>query len=372
MDSETITETQSRISDEAVNSNSIKISPVGSLLYSFKLSVGKVAFAGVDLYTNEAIASFHPSPKTDLRFFYYALPDYLWRYSEENIYGAKLLNQERIKNARLAMPPPAEQRRIAGYLDEATGQVDRLVALRRRQMELLRERRAALIQKAVTRGLNANASFKDSGLPWLGQIPKHWEVKRLKHIARFVQTGGTPPSANLDYYDDNGMDWYGPGDFAGALQLGASTRRISEAAIRDGYADAYEPPVILIVGIGASVGKTGLSLQRCFTNQQVNAIGLRAENSAVFFANFLAAYSNIIAANANHSTLPIFNQTQTRSFPVAVPPSPEQVKIVEFIQQEETRVDRLLSAYTRQLELLTEYRAALIHEYVTGQRAVPN
>jgi restriction endonuclease S subunit len=100
----------------------------------------------------------------------------------------------------------------------------------------------------------------------------------------------------------------------------------------------------------------------------VNTVGLRAEHSAFFFANFLAAYSNIIAANANHATLPIFNQTQTRNFLVAVPPSAEQVEIVEFIRREETRFDRLLSAYARQLELLREYRAALIHECVTGQR----
>ena len=71
-----------------------------------------------------------------------------------------------------AASDPAEQRQIAEYLDEATGKVDRLVALRRRQMELLREQRAALIQQAVTRGLNPNAPLKDSGLPWLGQIPK--------------------------------------------------------------------------------------------------------------------------------------------------------------------------------------------------------
>jgi type I restriction enzyme S subunit len=276
-----------------------------------------------------------------------------------------------IKGINIPLPPLPVQQVILDFVDEATRKLDRLMALRQGQMDLLREQRAAIIQWAVTRGLNGRAPLKDSGLEWLGQIPKHWEMKPLKYIARFVQTGGTPPSANLDYYDEKGMDWYGPGDFtSGALYLGASARRISESAIRDGYACAYEPPVVLIVGIGASVGKIGVAAQRCFTNQQVNAIALRAEHSALFFANFLSSYSNIIAGNANNATLPIFNQTQTRNFRVAVPPAHEQEEIVAFIQREETRFNHLVSAYARQLGLLTEYRSALIHECVTGQREV--
>ncbi len=282
------------------------------------------------------------------------------------------LNSAIIKDVWIGLPDLKIQRHLVQYVAEQTGKIDRLLDMRRRQMALLKEQRAALIQEAVTRGLNPNAPMKDSGLPWLGEIPIHWQVKRLKHIAYFVKTGGTPPSARLDYYDDNGMDWYGPGDFTDSLRLSASVRRVSDAAIRDNYAVVYKPPVILIVGIGASVGKIGIATQPCFTNQQVNAIGLRLDHSAFFFANFLTAYSNIIAANANHSTLPIFNQTQTRNFLVAVPPQFEQVQIVKFIQQEEVRFDSLHAAYTRQLTLLTEYRAALIHECVTGQRCVPD
>jgi type I restriction enzyme S subunit len=73
-------------------------------------------------------------------------------------------------------PAPEKQRQIAAYLDAVAGKIDRLVALRRRQMELLREQRAALIQQAVTRGLDSNVPLKESGLPWLGKIPGHWEV----------------------------------------------------------------------------------------------------------------------------------------------------------------------------------------------------
>src|SRR5437588_2048520 len=98
--------------------------------------------------------------------------------------GLANLNGTLIGNLKVAFPPLAEQSRIAGYLDEATGELDRLVGLRRRQMELLREHRVALIEQAVTLGLNPNFPLKDSGLPWLGQIPKHWRVERNKVIFR--------------------------------------------------------------------------------------------------------------------------------------------------------------------------------------------
>ena len=93
--------------------------------------------------------------------------------------GAEKLraNPDDVLDLRLDVPPPAEQRRIAAYLDEQTGKIDRLMGLRRRQMDLFKEQRAAIIQQAVTRSLNPNAPLKDSGLPWLGEIPEHWHVR---------------------------------------------------------------------------------------------------------------------------------------------------------------------------------------------------
>lgn len=334
------------------------------------LRVGLVPEEGI---VTSAYLAVRPKNRLDSRFAAYLLHAYDIKKVFYSFGGGcrQSMGFEDLRRLPIPLPSPAEQRRIADYLDAATGKIDRLVAMRRRQMELLQEQRAALIQQAVTRGLNPNAPLKDSGIPWLGKIPNHWEVKRIKYIARFVQTGSTPPSANVDFYDENGLNWYGPGDFSGALKLGTSARRISELAVREGYADAYEPPLILIVGIGASVGKIGFADQRCFTNQQVNAVGLCSNHSAFFFANFLASFSDIIASSANHATLPIFNQTQTRNFPVVVPPRPEQLKIEKHIQQVDERFSGLLSAYARQIEMLGEYRAALIHEAVTGQRLVP-
>ena len=102
--------------------------PCNSLLYSFKLSVGQVAFTTKELYTNEAIASFYPNEKYNLNFWYYALKTYLIENANENIYGAKLLNQDLINNANVFVPNKLEQEKIANFLDKKTSQFDLIIS----------------------------------------------------------------------------------------------------------------------------------------------------------------------------------------------------------------------------------------------------
>src|SRR6266516_2032651 len=231
-----INDTSQFISDEAVARSRLRKSPKGSLLFSFKLSIGIVAFAGIDLFTNEAIATFVASPGVRTDFLYYAAPVYITENADTNIYGAKLLNQELIKNAVIVCPSVEEQRAIADFLDRETAKIDALIAKKERLIELLEEKRAALITHAVTRGLNSDASLRDSGIKWLGQIPKHWALRRLKRLAKRIQTGSTPPTADQSYYQTEEVPWFGPGSFGRAFTLTNPTKLISESAIADGVA----------------------------------------------------------------------------------------------------------------------------------------
>ncbi|EHA1082732.1 restriction endonuclease subunit S [Photobacterium damselae] len=170
------------ISPAGVRSANIRVTPKNSLLYSFKLSIGQVAFSHVDLYTNEAIASFLPDEGVNLYYYYYALPIFLEHNAEVNIYGAKLLNQERICNAIIPNISKKEQDDIAKFLDKKTAQIDEVIAIKQKQIELLKERKQIIIQQAVTQGLNPDVPMKDSGVDWIGEIPEHWEVRRSKFL----------------------------------------------------------------------------------------------------------------------------------------------------------------------------------------------
>lgn len=145
-----ISSSENKLSDKAVADAGISITPKGSLLFSFKLSIGKIAFAGCDLYTNEAIISIESEPKVDLNYFYHTLPIFLVLNAKENIYGAKLLNQGIIFNTSLLYPPKEEQAAIAAYLDDKTAQMNRIITAIGIRIEKLKDLRKALINDVVT------------------------------------------------------------------------------------------------------------------------------------------------------------------------------------------------------------------------------
>lgn len=139
-----------KLTDEAVKSANMMKTPKGSLLYSFKLSIGKMAFVTDDVYTNEAILSIFPNKKFELEFYYFMLPILMYLQATENIYGAKMLNQKLISNAFILHPPKNEQEEIADYLEKKTNVIDKIISNIQNQIETLKELRKTLINDVVT------------------------------------------------------------------------------------------------------------------------------------------------------------------------------------------------------------------------------
>lgn len=303
-------------------------------------------------------------------WFYYAL--YVQGvYNQMGAGVRQTLTPDELLDIRAPVPPPAEQRRIAGYLDEATGKVDRLVALRRRQMELLREQRAALIQQAVTRGLNPNAPLKDSGLPWLGQIPKHWGCSSLrrfwsvtdcKHLTvPFLDEG--IPLASVSEVQSFELDL-------------SQAKRTSEDFYRvliEGDRQPRRGDVIYCRNTSVGAAAYVPNDEPLAMGQDVCLIRSAKQNGRYLVyqlrSSFMSEQLNTILVGATFKRI---NVADIKALAVVCPPKQEQDSIVDFLDAEGAKTDRLISSYTNQLELLTEYRAALIHECVTGQRAVPN
>ncbi len=145
-----ISDSSTYLTDEAVKDANIVKTPAGSLLYSFKLSIGKMAFTTKDVYTNEAILSIFPNKNIDLEYYYFMLPTYMELAATENIYGAKMLNQKLIANALIIHPQKSEQEEIATYLDQKTATIDAIVSNIRKQIETLKQLRKTLINDVVT------------------------------------------------------------------------------------------------------------------------------------------------------------------------------------------------------------------------------
>jgi type I restriction enzyme, S subunit len=271
-------------------------------------------------------------------------------------------------------PAATGERRIAGYLDDATGKVDRLVALRRRQMELLREQRAALIQQSVTRGLNPRAPLKDSGLPWLGQIPKHWQVIGLRRLAKYG-TSITYGIVQAGPHIEGGIPYIRTSDMSGdslPLEGYLCTTPEIDASYRRSKVQTGD----VVVAIRATIGKV-LPVPPELDGANLTQGTAKVSPGPRITTDYLLASLQSKSAQlqfgslAKGTTFMEITLDMLRKFKIPLPPKDEQEEITNSLKRRLPRFDDLLSAYTRQLELLTEYRAALIHECVTGQRAVP-
>ena len=114
----------------------------------------------------------------------------------------------------------------------------------------------------------AYPSYKDSKVEWLGEVPKSWGLKRIKHIAKCIQTGTTPPSSEDDYYINGNINWYSPSDFNDEIILNPSLKKITMKACQSNSARIFEKPSILLVSIG-TIGKVALATTQCSSNQQI-------------------------------------------------------------------------------------------------------
>ncbi len=250
-----------------------------------------------------------------------------------------------LDNGLFPVPPLEEQQAIASFLDRETAQIDTLIEKKQRQIELLQEKRSALISHAVTKGLYPNVKMKDSRIEWLGEIPEHWEVKRLKRFAR-LRSGESITAYEIDetgdypVYGGNGLrgftnSYTHNGAFVLIGRQGALCGCINYAA---GYFWASEHAVVVSTKNNISTKWLGELLRSMNLNQYSQSAaqpGLAVETIAALF--------------------------------LPVPPPAEQCDIADFIDCETDKIDSMIRKVDNSITLLREYRIALISAAVTGK-----
>ena len=267
--------------------------------------------------------------------------------TNSSTFGSKMprVSPEFISDLKVIAPPPKEQTAIARYLDRKTAEIDELIADKKRLLELYEEEKTALINQAVTQGLDPNVPMRDSGIEWLGEIPAYWEVKKLKYIAKLrsgnnIVSEQIKENAKYPVFGGNGTrgyfdDFTNEGDHVLIGRQGAYCGNIQYA---NGKFWASEHAVVLTPLIN-------------YEYQYLGEI-LRTMN--------LGQYS-VSAAQPGLAVETIKN------LKVPFPPEEEQLSIVHFLNTELSRIDRQVSRTQRLIDLLTEYRTALISEVVTGK-----
>ena len=352
-----IFDTAKRISDDAIRTSRLQIARRGSLLFSFKLSVGQVSIAGVDMYTNEAIAAFSDCPDLHLAWAYYALPVFLLQNARENIYGANLLNQDLIRNADLVLPPPPEQRALADFLEHETGKIDVLIDEQKRLIELLNEKQQAVISQAVTKGLRADAAMRQSNAEWLGMVPAHWPLCPMRYLVKARK--GRPAETAIDTNDGQPLQPYLSMEYLRDEAAIANRVRVAPSSV------VVDANAVLLLWDGSNAGE--------FLRARPGVVSstLAALEPQGLLPGFLFYVGKALEPHLRALTtgmgIPHVSSDVLGAFQVPKPRLEEQDAIAAYLDGESVKFEAQKQEHELLIALLQERRSALISKTVTGQ-----
>ncbi len=274
------------------------------------------------------------------------------------------LSREGLRSTPLISPPLDEQRAIAAFLDRETQKIDDLVARRERLIGLLEEKRTALISRAVTKGLDPDVPMKDSGVEWIGLVPKHWRVMKVKRLCQ-VRRGASPrPIDDQVYFDEDGeYAWVRISDVTASRKyLRTTKQRLS--LLGQSKSVALEPGE-LFVSIAGSVGKPIItSIKCCIHDGFVYFVRLLQNREYLYY---VFSGGEVYKGLGKLGTQLNLNTETIGGIKVPVPPENEQREIVALIESKSSKIDALVRKIHEHIDKLREYRTALISAAVTGK-----
>lgn len=320
---------------------------------------------------NQRVCILRPRRDTDIRFLGYVLPsvlkiinDLTYSTTVKHLSGADVLQQ------LIPFPEFKQQLRISQFLDVETAQIDNLIGKQERLIELLAEKRQAIIAQAVTKGLDAAAPTKPSGLQWLGDIPSHWTVLQLGMHAR-VGNGSTPNRDTVEYWSSGDIPWLNS-SHVNRDEITDADQFVSEVATAECHLPLVGAESLLIglTGQGRTRGMTSILRFPATINQHVAYVTPETSvwNPEYLLWSLRASYDRLRElSDENGSTKGALTCTAIKKLKIAFPPLSEQNAIAASIHEQLAGIDRIVAASTAAVELLGERRSALISAAVSGK-----
>ena len=322
-----------------------------------------------DCYLQNAAHRVRQIGAADNRFLYYWL--FLCKhtgYIDQICNKATIAHftKEKFGEIPLCVMRISEQKAIADFLDVQCAKIDSVIADIEKQIETLQKYKKSMITEAVTKGLDRSVPMKNSGMKNVDDIPQGWSVQRLKYVSR-LKTGTTPAGNEGINYEGQGIPWFTPSDFVPSLELKKSEKFVDDETINREGITPYPANSVLLVAIGATVGKIGITKSKGYSNQQITAI-IPTGIDSKYLLYYLFSKADYIKDNALYTTLPIINNAYLSNIPVIIPSEQEQKDIAEYLDRRCSLISKIICDKEKQLKTVQQHKKSLIYEYVTGKK----
>ncbi len=368
--SSVILKSRRTITNEGLKDCGASLLPVDSLIVSCRAPIGHLGILGIEACTNQGCKGLVFNFNSNYKYFFYS-----FEIAKEalNVLGKGTtfleLSGQLLKDFPIVLPAVLDQITIVNYLDNKTAQIDKIISKKEKLLLLLEEERKAIINQAVTKGLSSDVKLKDSGVEWLGGIPEHWNIKKLKFVLKVkLQYGANEQADEENRLDPRYIritDFGNDGNLRNNTFKSLSLHKSKDYMLQEGD--------ILFARSGATVGKTfqfkNYEGKACFAGYLIKA----SPNEDIILSDFLYTYtkSSFYENWKNNifiqATIQNIGADKYSTLLVPFPSIDEQKDILEYLRKAQTKTNKVIYKIQKEIELLNEYKQSIIFEAVTGK-----
>lgn len=348
----------------------------GDLLITKDGTVGKVAIVD-ELYgkasLNSGVLLIDLNNESSKNYLYWVLcSDVFWTwFNYKNSGNSTILHlyQKDFNEFVYVLPRKVDQKQIANFLDKKCAEIDSIICKIEKQIELLKDYKKSLISETVTKGLDKNVHMKDSGIEWIGKIPGHWEVEKVKNNFEIKSGNGFK-----DIYqgkEEGDYPFCKVSDISGNFKfLSKSNNYVDQNLVISEKYNLIKPASIIFPKIGEALKKNHRKVNKniCIIDNNCQALEFLKNNNV----NYM--YYLFIAIDMkwfdNKGTIPSVNNQMLKNFKIPIPGIEEQKQIADYLDKKCEEIDSIISKKEKQLDLIKEHRKSLIYEYVTGKKRI--
>ncbi len=347
----------------------------GDILFNkLRLYLKKILFTEYDGYSLGEMIVLRTKENLNNKYFYYLIFNQgLIDLLDSQSTGIKMprVSPETIINSNIPIPSTNEQQQIVAFLDYKTEKIDNLIGHKEKKIELLKEKRTALINHVVTKGLNPDVELKDSGIEWIGEIPIHYQMISIKFL---VTTPVTDGPHETPVFVDEGIPFLSVNGVVGNKINFNKVRGYISEELHIEYSKKCKPQRddVLLVKSGSTTGKSTIVETDLDFNIWSPLCIIRSNPNKIIprftFQTFQSRYFRVlIEDNWSYGTQPNIGMNVIENLSIVVPPISEQQQIVDYLDKQTKEIDDLIQLEQQKIELLKEYRQSLISEVVTGK-----